>query len=110
MPKKWRSGEEYIDLGQEGSFEAMLDGKHIEVRRGLLTSEGDQRTLDLNGKDGAKTNSFHRTNELITVSYDRLVAVHSEGNNINFFPLLAFHSTIHCVNTHCHTSQFTVIG
>jgi len=86
ISQKWGLGEEYIDLDQEGTFEAMLDGKHIKGRWGLSAGTEDQNTLELIGKeDGAETNSYHKTYDLITVSYNRLVAVDSEGNKVNFF-------------------------
>ena len=89
ISRKWEFGEDYIDLGNEGSFDAMLDGKHYTGRWGLSNGIDDERTLKLIGKEdaeGAKNESFSKTYELINISYDRLVAVDSEGNRINFFP------------------------
>lgn len=86
ISQKWGLGEEYIDLDEEGTFEAMLDGKHITGRWGLSSGTDDQKTLELIGKeDDAETNSYHKTYDLITVSYNRLVAIDTEGNKVNFF-------------------------
>lgn len=89
ITRKWEFGTEYIDLNNEGTFEAVLDGKHVKGRWGLTSGTEELRTLKLIGKeDGAEgnANTFNRTYELIDVSYDRLVAVDGEGHKINFFP------------------------
>jgi hypothetical protein len=89
LSRKWEFGEEFIDLDKEGAFEAILDGKHYTGKWGLSNGKDDVRTLKLIGKEdveGSKEESFKRSYELINVSYERLVAVDSAGNKINFFP------------------------
>ena len=85
--RKWELGDEYIDLETEGSFEAVLEGKHIQGRWGLSYGTEEKKMLKLIGnEDGAARHSFNKTYELIDVSYERLVAIDAEGNKINFFP------------------------
>ena len=88
ITQKWELGDEYIDLDKDGTFEAIFDGKHLKGKWGLSTGTDDQKTLELIGEEdeSAEHNKFHRTYELINVSYDRLVAIDSDGNKINFYP------------------------
>jgi predicted HNH restriction endonuclease len=89
ISRKWEFGEDFIDLGNEGSFEAMLDGKHYFGKWGLSNGNNDERTLKLIGQEdleGSTKESFKRTYEIINVSYERMVAIDSAGNKINFFP------------------------
>lgn len=89
ITRKWEFGSEYIDLNEGGAFEAVLDDKHVKGRWGFTSGTDDIKILKLIGKeDGAagNVNTFNRTYELIDVSYDRLVAVDSKGQKINFFP------------------------
>jgi hypothetical protein len=89
LTRKWEFGEDFIDLDKEGAFEAMLDGKHYTGKWGLSNDSDNKRTLKLIGQEdveGSKKESFSRTYELINVSYERLVAIDSSGNKINFFP------------------------
>ncbi|MCH2022178.1 MAG: hypothetical protein MK207_06815 [Saprospiraceae bacterium] len=86
--KKWIMGDEYIDLVQTGTFEAVLDGIHIEGKWGLSTGTDDKKILELFGEEDSDLDgvaqSFHKKYELISVSYDRLIAVDAAGNTINF--------------------------
>ena len=89
LTRKWEFGEDYIDLDNEGAFDAMLDGKHYTGKWGLSNGSNDERTLKLIGQEdveGSQKESFKRTYELINVSYERMVAIDSSGNKINFFP------------------------
>jgi hypothetical protein len=90
LSRMWLFGDEYIDLAKEGTFEAVLDGKHIEGKWGFSTGTDDKKILELYGEEDSDLDgvaqSFHKKYELISVSYDRLMAVDSEGNTINFLP------------------------
>jgi len=89
ITQKWELGEEYITFDEEGGFDAVLEGKHIQGRWGLTSGTDDQKMLKLIGKEAAaqsEANTFNKTYELIDLSYERLVAVDADGKKINFFP------------------------
>lgn len=88
LEKKWTLGNDYIDLEPDGSFDAVLGQIQYQGKWGLSNDSQGNRTLKLIGHEAAespKEASFNRSYELIDVSYDRLVAIDTDGNKINFF-------------------------
>jgi len=83
LSRKWELGEDFIDLRMNGTFDAILDGQPVQGKWGMTSSTEDTRTLKLVG--GTKEEPFNKTYELINVSFDRLEAVDTDGNRINFF-------------------------
>jgi hypothetical protein len=90
LSRKWMFGDEYIDLAKEGTFEAVLDGKHIEGKWGFSTGTDDKKILELFGEEDSDLDGvaqiYHKKYELISVSYERMMAVDTAGNMINFLP------------------------
>jgi hypothetical protein len=88
LTKKWTLGDDYIDLESDGSFDAIWGRIQYQGKWGLSNDRQGKRTLKLIGRalaESTKKSSFDRSYELINVSYDRLVAIDTEGNKINFF-------------------------
>ncbi len=87
LTKKWTLGDDYIDLESDDSFDAFLGRIQYQGKWGLSNDRQGKRTLKLIGyilAESTKKSSFDHSYELINVSYDRLVAIDTEGNKINF--------------------------
>lgn len=88
ISKKWSFGDDFIDLDENGLFSAMLNGEMIEGKWGFTVGTEEMRILKLEGHAAdaeTKEVTFKESYELINLSFDRMLAVDSKGNKVNFF-------------------------
>ena len=86
LVQKWESesGEVYLDLKIDGSFEGKINGEELVF--GTWDVAEDQKTLTLKGnqpKEG-KGESFNASYEILEMSFDTMKVKDQEGNEIAF--------------------------
>lgn len=82
ISRKWELGEEYINMNGNGLFDAMLDGKTVVGKWGMVTSTEDAQVLKLIGTGEDK--GYNKTLEIINISLNRLEAMDENGKRIQF--------------------------
>ncbi len=86
LAQKWQneSGEMYLDLKIDGSFEGKIDGEELVFGTWEMTE--DQKTLTLKGNQPqeGKGESFNASYEVLEMSFENMKVKDQEGNEIAF--------------------------
>jgi hypothetical protein len=82
ISRKWELGEEYINMKGNGLFDAVLEGKTIVGKWGMVSSTEDSQVLKLIGT--GEDEGYNKTFEIINISLNRLEAMDENGKRIQF--------------------------